>query len=186
MGKSTLANMITKSIDATGKRCFCFPFPGKAKGSLGKLVYDLHHSPTKFHVKSMDQTSLQIMHVAAHIDLIESRIKPLIRSGATVILDRFWWSTFVYGTTLGARRDSLKALINLEKLHWSDLEPSMILLVARSNPIGVAKDGHWKRLALEYRSLAKKEKTHYPVHILNNDSNLGRTYKRLQTMLSLD
>lgn len=41
--------------------------------TLGVLVYDIHHHKNKFFDMSIEDTNLQLMHVAAHIDLTQQK-----------------------------------------------------------------------------------------------------------------
>jgi dTMP kinase len=90
VGKSTLCNSVFQIVQDAGHVATLESFPGKRDGSLGRLVYDLHHDLKRFGISKIDQTSLQLLHIAAHIDLIESIIKPKILQGCSAILDRFW------------------------------------------------------------------------------------------------
>src|SRR5439155_12811025 len=101
-------------LSANGFLCEWVSFPGREIGTLGKLVYEIHHDAAKAGVKAIDPTSLQLLHIAAHIDAIEARILPALKQGRHVVLDRFWWSTLVYGIVNGANKRSLKAMIEVE------------------------------------------------------------------------
>ena len=43
VGKSTLAEQLTVHLREAGVPCEHLAFPGRQPGSLGHLVYDLHH-----------------------------------------------------------------------------------------------------------------------------------------------
>ena len=90
---------------------------------MGRLVYDLHHDADDLGLGEINPTSLQILHIAAHVDAIEERILPALRTGAWVVLDRFWWSTWVYGLAFGVPENSLETMIELELLHWGEVKP---------------------------------------------------------------
>ena len=47
VGKSTLAEHLTSRLRETGIPCNYLAFPGREPGSLGRLVYDLHHDATR-------------------------------------------------------------------------------------------------------------------------------------------
>ena len=129
VGKTTLSHHLRKWLCSEGIDCDAFSFPGHENGSLGKLIYDIHHNPSFFGLQRPSADSLQMLHVTAHIDTISSRIIPALKSGKTVILDRYWWSTVVYGMAGGIHRDLLNHLICIEKLAWRNVIPSMIFLV---------------------------------------------------------
>src|SRR5260370_13786931 len=101
VGKSELALRFKTWLLEHGFAAELLSFPGKEEGTLGKLVYDLHLHPERFHLTALTPASLQAMHIAAHLDAIERRIVPSLKLGRIVVLDRFWWSTFVYGIASG-------------------------------------------------------------------------------------
>jgi hypothetical protein len=47
------------------------------------------------------------------------------------VLDRFWWSTWVYGRAAGVVPKVLDSLIEAEKLQWGQIVPSAVFLVER-------------------------------------------------------
>ena len=81
--------------------------------------------------RSVHPVSLQLLHIAAHVDAIENRILPTLRKGIDIVLDRYWWSTWVYGVISGGNVVSLKAMIELEQLHWGGVLPTIVFLVVR-------------------------------------------------------
>lgn len=172
VGKSTLAKACLRSLLGAGQRAKYFPFPGNGPGTLGKLIYDLHHDRTRFGIKSIDQTSLQTLHLAAHVDAIESKIRPQLEKGVTIILDRYWWSTLVYGKVLGANEASLSMLVELELNHWKTIKPTAVFLISRKNPFGKSKNKVWKRLEIEYARIASEEQRNYPVHTITNQTSV--------------
>ena len=89
MGKSTLTHTLTIHLNSIGIHCDHFAFPGHEPGSLGRLVYDFHHNPVNFGIKSVNPTSVQVLHIAAHIDAVERYILPAIEKGRSIVLDRF-------------------------------------------------------------------------------------------------
>lgn len=176
VGKSTLCSKIAKKIDEMDHPYSKYTFPGNEKGSLGYHIYQVHHNPTYFGLNSINPTSLQILHVAAHIDLIENRIQPDIKGGKILLLDRYWWSTFVYGKVTGVNLDSLKAMIKLEKNHWGNLKPSIVFYVDREQPLGTVKNlSDWKKIRREYEKLIQDEKAHHKIIRINNESSIDKT-----------
>lgn len=130
-GKSTLAGAATARLSEERVPVALRSFPGREQGTLGELVHRLHHHPPALGIQSITPTSLQLLHVAAHLDMIEREIAPLLRSGALVLLDRYWWSTWAYGVGSGANQDALRGMIDLERSFWGDLLPEAIFLVER-------------------------------------------------------
>ena len=168
VGKSTLSQALADRLKAMGLTCDHLSFPGKETGTIGRLVYDVHHKPASYGLKAITDTSLQALHIAAHLDEIDRRILPALREGRWVILDRFWWSTWVYGRAASVKSPTLDALIKVERLHWRDIKPDALFLVDRS---GDAFDGEDRTPLREgYQMLSHDEKGQYPIHRIQNDA----------------
>lgn len=92
-----------------------------------------------------------------------------------MVLDRFWWSTLVYGTVGGAGTDALLAMIEVEQKAWRGVQPSMAFLVDRERPFTLRDEeriADWQRLREEYRRLGEQEANHHPVVRIQNDRNV--------------
>jgi phosphopantetheine--protein transferase-like protein len=182
VGKSTLAAAFFQQLQAIGVPCELMAFPGKERGTLGEHVYRLHHQPSSFGIDSIDPTSLQVLHVAAHIDALERRIKPALAAGTTIVLDRYWWSTWVYGHQLGVSHESLDAMIRLEQEHWKKTAPDAIFLVCRDLPFRAEHDPvQFHRLNELYRNLAAT----LPAGNVLTLSNHGTIEEEVARMLAL-
>lgn len=174
VGKSTLSLALAERIRDSGIQCVYLSFPGQEEGTLGNLVYQIHHDQKRLNVNSISQTSLQVLHVAAHIDAIENKIIPALNEGETVILDRFWWSTLIYGRVYGANSKSLKSMIELEKIHWGSLKPDVVFLITRKSPLVENTDiSIWKKLRREYKRISKKESDQYRIVEIGNDRDIS-------------
>lgn len=174
VGKSTLAKEVAGLLSGRGTPCDLLAFPGREPGTLGRHVYDLHHEPGRFGVENIPATSLQLLHVAAHLDAIGTRILPALRAGRWIVLDRFWWSTWVYGLVGGSARKSLEAVIAVERAEWSDVMPAVAFLVRRNTPLreGEAMD-RWQKLVSAYHELAVAEEARHPVCYLDNEGKVA-------------
>jgi hypothetical protein len=150
-GKTTLVRTVGDSLRARGIMCEWHAFPGAEDGTIGRLVYELHHDLAKHGLRSITPTSLQTLHVAAHVDAIERRIQPVLESGACVLLDRFWWSTWVYGIVAGVPATVLRALIGFERLVWNSTRPKAVVLVTRPGAGDPALEAEYDRLATRER-----------------------------------
>ena len=53
VGKSTLSKWFAKRLRGSGRRCHLMAFPGKEAGTLGKLIYAIHHKPKAFGIRSI-------------------------------------------------------------------------------------------------------------------------------------
>lgn len=181
VGKSTLSQRIVKELTEIDLPCEYLTFPGKEAGTLGRLVYDLHHKPTVLGVKEITATSLQTLHIAAHLDAIEERILPALNEGRWVVLDRFWWSTWVYGRASALNQAILDAMIQVEHLQWQGTEPDVVFLIDRSD--GCVNDDSRARLHKDYQLLLEREQRNYPVRMIQNDRSIHESVSQLMEAL---
>ncbi|MBP7677875.1 MAG: hypothetical protein KBB14_16300, partial [Thermoanaerobaculia bacterium] len=178
VGKSTIAAEFTRRL-SQDRPAVLLSFPGREPGTLGHHVYKLHHAPARFGVERLSAASLQLLHIAAHLDAIEARIAPLLEAGTTVVLDRYWWSTWVYGVVGGARRDVLEQAIALERSQWAQNEPAAVFLITRAEPFRAeTSPGTWTQLVAEYSLLAAREAARTRVLELRNDGALESAVTR--------
>lgn len=166
VGKSTVIGEVEKRLHRLGERCVRLAFPGKELGTLGLHIYDLHHQPEHFGVRSLSSLSLQLLHVAAHVDAIERRILPLLQQGRVVLLDRYWWSTWVYGIADGLPVAQLERMIAMEKLVWQGVTPATLFFLSRSSTVVNSA------IAKAYAELMAEERGKYPVAALVNDAGI--------------
>jgi dTMP kinase len=184
IGKSHLAEETCGWLRGLGVGAIQVAFPGNAENTLGRLVYDVHHfHGDRFHIPAINPLSLQVLHVAAHIDEIDRVVRPAIERGTWVVLNRFWWSTWVYGMLDGVDEKCLELIIETERLYWGGLLPSAIFLVRRQQAI---RREHlqetFDRLALLYRSLSMREQASGVIHEVEN-SELGASLESIRTVL---
>ena len=181
VGKTTLVDAAVTALRARGGEVVSLAFPGHEAGTLGALVYQLHHAPGEFGLKDLAPASLQLLHIAAHIDALDRTILPALARGKTVVLDRFWWSTLVYGSVAGADRSILEQMVAMEKGRWAQHRPEVVFLVQRRQPLKPVPDFLiWGRVAREYAALAKRENVHQRVIRIYNEDNLANAIKRVQ------
>ena len=74
--------------------------------------------------------SKQLLHIAVHVNAIIERIQPALKRGVTIILDRFWWSTWVYGRLDGVSSNTLDAMIGIEQEVWADIRHDSLRVTA--------------------------------------------------------
>lgn len=180
-GKSTVCEGFLRSLLDRGVPAVLKSFPGKEPGTLGELIYQLHHRPESKGVGRLTPASLQALHIAAHLDAIESAIVPSLEKGETIVLDRYWWSTWVYGVVGGADPKVLGALIEAERVAWGEWQPGVVFHVTRSTPLREEPPETWEKLCCEYHALAEKEADRYPVCVLSNDGELENTVSNALT-----
>lgn len=171
-GKTTLSLAFVEFLKDQGIECEHFAFPGHEPNTIGKLVYELHHNPEAVGVKALTATSLQVLHIAAHVDAIESKILPALKQGRSVVLDRFWWSTWVYGKVGGVDSKILRAMIQLERIVWDKTVPTAVFLIQRRTGCGGDLTEYSHKLSIEYTKIAKGEARHYPVKYIKNDGTV--------------
>lgn len=169
-GKSTIANAVVQSLNKHGIEATLLAFPGNLPNTLGSLIYKIHHSPESFGIKKLTPSSLQTLHIAAHLDAIESIIIPTLQKGGQIILDRYWWSTWVYGLVGGMNRDLLDTLVQAERIAWGDWKPSGLFYITKTTPLREEPKDKWQKLKSTYEELLTLEKDKYPVRIINNES----------------
>ena len=169
VGKSELAERLAQVLSASSVDCELLAFPGREPGTLGSLVYSLHHAPDRLGVQGLSATALQAMHIAAHIDAIEARILPAIKAGKSIILDRYWWSTKVYGLVGGANAEVIEQLIRAEMLSWGAVKPSVLFLIRRMQPLRDEPMREWRRWSSAYKDLAAAERDSYPIRTIDNN-----------------
>lgn len=86
------------------------------------------------------------------------------------MLDRFWWSTWVYGIDGGADRACLELLIEAERQAWADVTPSAVFVVEREHAL---REEHtqetFQRLAALYAQIREHEESHQPTYTVDNN-----------------
>ena len=133
VGKTSIISELNAQLNSHDLPIVNLSFPGKQDQTLGKLIYAIHHDSDSYGVSKMHPASKQILHIAAHIDSIENTIVPLLNSGKIILLDRFWWSTVVYGKSEGIKEDVLDTMIKLENYFWENKQPDGLFLLQRSS-----------------------------------------------------
>jgi dTMP kinase len=178
VGKTTLSRLLAENLSDRGQDVLWTSFPGRQPGSLGELVYRLHHTPRDFGIGHIAEAARQTLHIAAHLDTISTGVLPALHRGAWVVLDRFWWSTLVYGQVGGADEEVLRGLIGVETLAWGEVRPSTLFLISREEPLVPQNDlSRWQDLASRYEDLGRS----LGATMIDNNASLSDT---LQSVLS--
>lgn len=134
VGKTIIIKHLKEYIENnTGYKCITFSFPGSKKRTLGHMVYDIHHNSRKYFDENISEISLQLLHVASHIDLMEKEIIPACNKNYIILLDRFWWSTYSYGLANKLTEKVIQNIISIEKLYWSNIGVKKIFIIERRN-----------------------------------------------------
>jgi len=177
VGKSTLSKLLCEQINSNFGPCELLSFPGKdAQGTLGSLVYTLHHEPATFGLKGMSSSAVQGLHIAAHLDAIQMCIVPKLDAGIHIVLDRYFWSTWVYGITGGVKPAILRHLIQAERLTWGRNKPDLVVLVTRNHPFDADLDTpQWQRLRENYHRFCRIEQKGQAVEVVQNEGAITQT-----------
>jgi thymidylate kinase len=184
VGKTTIASELARRLNEAGQPCEIIAFPGNEPGTLGKLIYGIHHQPMLHGVERLTPTAAQALHLAAHLDSIEQNILPMLRAGRHVVLDRFWWSMWVYGLVCGVRRHILRRMAEVERAQWRGVNPFAAFLIRRNEPINRDEPKErWLTLSHEYDVLAEKERKTHPVFFVDNNGTFPETVESIMAAL---
>ena len=91
------------------------------------------------------------------IDLIQRQLEPLSNSKCIILLDRFWWSTYVYGLSERLEENVIQAIIAPELLYWKDINVKKIFLVERKKKQSDYELNKENAIIEQYRQLAENE-----------------------------
>ncbi len=177
VGKTVSSQRLASLLTADGVDAEWHSFPGSVIGTLGPHIRSLHQDPTQYGVGAVSPDSLQVLHVAAHIDTIASHIMPALRRGAVVVLDRFWWSTWAYGVCGGARRDTLRTLVRLEQRYWGGVRPSLVAVLERPSASAIQRRAYLERC---YAGLLRRESKRHAVARVVNDATIDDAAHRVR------
>lgn len=181
VGKTTIVREIKEQITKlNGIRCESIAFPGNEARTLGNLVYDIHHHRDKYFSDRLNETSLQLLHVASHIDLIERKIHKLSLENCIILLDRFWWSTYVYGLAGSLDKKTIETVIAPEKLYWGHINIKKIFLIERKDREHDYADEKEKNIIEQYHILAKNDSKSI---IIQNNDTLEYTVRKIRAQI---
>lgn len=170
VGKSTLLKATGDLVQQRVLPYVSLSFPGKTPGTLGNVVDTIHHNPKQFQLDGMTPLALQALHIAAHLDAIERVIKPALQAGKLVLLDRLWWSTWVYGQLSNVNESVLSKLIEAEKVLWADITPGIVFLIQHPSAFNPQHNQQtFETLVSLYDQLAEAEEHNVRVVRISND-----------------
>ena len=129
VGKSTILERVKKDLQMRLYTCSTFHFPGKDLNCLGGDVYSIHHKTS--YDRTPNPAAIQLMHIAAHIDMWTNYIIPEAENGKLILLDRFWWSTYSYGKANGVDENILSKMIEIEKMFFCDEWIKKVFLIKK-------------------------------------------------------
>lgn len=174
VGKTTLILSVQEMLKQLKQSVATVSFPGRIAGTLGAHVYALHHQPSEYNVHTLTPDGLQVLHVAAHVDAIQSLIRPHAEKGVIVLLDRYWWSTWVYGLLSGVQLASLRKMVELERSYWLEFAPQIVFLLTRPHAdIDVDHRAAFVEREREYAFLAARERESSQVVQVHNEGDIS-------------
>lgn len=121
-GKSTMINVVKEFLELQVGAVVCTREPGGTKKAEEIRSLLLTKDPEE---NLCDKTELLLMY-AARAQLVETKIKPLLEQGTTVVSDRFDLSTFAY-QGFGRQMD-LAAINALRQVAIGSFSPDLTLL----------------------------------------------------------
>jgi thymidylate kinase len=185
VGKSTLASMLAQHLSDVGRQTQLLSFPGRETGTLSELIYRFYHNSSEFGVSDVSAIALQVMLTAAHIEVIESRLKPLIRAGIDIVLDRYWWSTWVYSTADGVPPYRRNMMLKLEMQSWENIQPEIVFFVVREAPLLPQPAGNrWSITSQLYKELVKQEERNVQIQLVTNAGSIQETFRTVISSLA--
>jgi thymidylate kinase len=152
---------------------------------LSELIYRFYHNSSEFGVSDVSAIALQVMLTAAHIEVIESRLKPLIRAGIDIVLDRYWWSTWVYSTADGVPPYRRNMMLKLEMQSWENIQPEIVFFVVREAPLLPQPAGNrWSITSQLYKELVKQEERNVQIQLVTNAGSIQETFRTVISSLA--
>lgn len=178
VGKTRLASQLHEHLNQHGRSSELLSFPGRDVGTLGKHIYQLYHNPQSFGIGDISVTSEQLLFTAAHADVIEKRILPALSKGTNIVLDRYWWSTWVYGTTANLNSQVRDLLIGLELAIWRGVKPSCIFLVRRKRPSASEHSPeNWETLVSLYDEIRLQQANQVRILDVDNSGDFQDSFR---------
>lgn len=183
VGKTTIIKEISNVLENKDILFSTYSFPGKEPNTLGTLIYDLHHNKDKYINYELNNASLQMLHVASHIDLLKRCIIPDLKQGKVVLLDRSWWSTYAYGIANGITKEQIKMIIAPEIYLFDKIAISKIFLIKREQKTSDYDKITTKKILKTYEDLAEEYQTSELVYTIHNDSDVLDVVSEIETII---
>jgi dTMP kinase len=130
-GKTTQVRMLAEWLGAKGRTVVAAREPGGTP--LGDAIRSLLLDPAA-HITARAEG---LLFMASRAQLVEQEIRPALDRGATVLLDRFFLSTYAYQVAgRGLPQDEIRAA---NRLATSDLRPDLTLLLELPVDVGLSR-----------------------------------------------
>ena len=181
VGKTTLARTLTGKLRESNITCEYVTFHDERERTLGRIIPELYKNPGDFGLDGASSASIQALHVASHLDVIERRILPALKDGRWVVLDRSWWSAWVYGTVDKIDDELLSAIIGVEILSWGKNSPLVVFVVERKETF-IDNQRNLELLEV-YTNLIARERGKYPVVVIDNEGSVDEAIGKILEVL---
>lgn len=163
-------------------------FTGSLQGRLGEWVYRFHRQGMAHDISVDDITpqALNLLHLAGHADSI-SRFAPLLSNGGNVIMDRYWWSVYVYERAR-VSPDELWPFVRAGRPFVNNLLAPTIVYLTRQSSLKPEQMGRARFSAFQgfYQEVIEVERAHdVSIYEISNDGALEETWDMLLAMLRL-
>jgi thymidylate kinase len=189
-GKTTFASGLSAYYQAIAPLApsYVGAFPGSTLGTLGEWVYRFHHGQIAgLMPEHLPMEALQLLHIAAHVDAIKTRIAPVLLGDGYVILDRYWWSIYVYARlALNARQ--AWGLVDIERPFWEPLPRPVVVYLTRSQSLKRQElnTRRHEQLSTFYKAVIERERRDsVVVHEIHNDGNIEAGWANMLNILGM-
>ena len=183
VGKSTIVNRVKTRLLNNGSDYSSYSYPGNEERSLGALIYQFHHNPEEYIDYPLNPSSLQLLHIAAHLDLLERCIIPDLKQGKTVLLDRSWWSTFAYGIANGIKRSQIKRITSSEVYIFEKLPIEKIFYIERNMREKDYSQTKEQRILAAYDDLVNQQSNHSLVMKIDNNRDIDAVIADIENVI---
>ena len=177
VGKTTIVQRLKEKISLSMEcECTIVAFPGNEPRPLGSSVYEIHHNQSQYFDVFLNETSLQLLHIASHIDLLKRKPAKLNAERCIVLLYRYWWSTYVYGLAGELNSNIVQAILEPELIHWKNVNVKKIFLLERETRERDYDEEKDKIIVGLYRELASKDAKSI---IIDNDGSIEEAVNKI-------
>ena len=119
---------------------------------------------------------MQLLHIASHIDLIQRKLRKLSDKKCIVLMDRYWWSTYVYGIAGELNYEIVQVILEPELICWKDINIKKIFLIERENRERDYEEVKDEKIVGLYRKLASEESKSV---IIDNNGSMEETITKI-------
>ena len=134
--------------------------------------------------EELDLFARRQLQLDTHAEAIQQRIRPALEAGNYVLLDHYWWSSYVYGELDGLGSHQLQEFKDRARVLWEDTKPSVVILLDRERPFSDPVDLlQWFRLREVYRQFAASQGKSTPVSFVENTKCLATVVAQIEDIV---